>query len=1256
MLDSQQLPLPAHHNQQLFADHYLNENLVQHPQWQALRKQARPVMQQITGILRDFIASGNERQTEEDLVMPVLRALGHRFEVQASLETPEGVKRPDYVFYRDADALAAHKNQVITDALPQEGGIAVGDAKSWGRALDVAVRQSTGDALSNKNPSYQIYYYMLHSGVTWGVLTNGRQWRLYHKDTAHKLDHFYEVDLPDLVESGDVGQFLYFYVFFRREAFEEGPLPAAEILRESADYARNVGNSLKGQVYDALRHIAQGFLDYSPNGLEPDPASLKAIYDNSLILLYRLIFILYAEARGLLPVRESKQYRDIYSLHAIKQAVAQDLSSGKHLLPDSARLWPQLRDLFDIINRGSPPLRVATFNGGLFDPRKHEFLTRYTVGDARLQQAIDKLARVNGAFVDYRDLSVRHMGTIYEGLLEYQLRPLTNPEDDWGVELVNDKGERKATGSYYTPDYIVKYIVEQAVGPVLERAVSGKKSDADKLRAVLKVNVLDPAMGSGHFLVEATEYIARFLVDLGLVPEGKTQEEADLVFWKRRVVQSCVYGVDLNPLAVELAKLSLWLTTVARDQPLSFLDHHLRPGNSLVGAQIAHLDLPAARKNGRARKMEQAQAAGQISLFGDSAFTQKISTAVRSMWLIEGSEASSVEQVKEQERLYDELRSRLVGRYSRLLNVVTAAQFGLSVDARHWPALVKYATANGAAAFPVFEKALDEAEQMAEEERFFHWELEFPEIYFDEFGRSLEDEAGFEAVIGNPPYVRQEQLAAYKPYFQRHFAAVYHGLADIFVYFFAQGLQQTRPMGRLSYISSNSWLRANYATPLRHHLRTAATVEQLVDLGDNRIFDEAPDVYPAIHIVRNEAPGGTHTARAAVFGRGEEISAFAGRIGREMIGVSIHDQDDGGWQLHSDAGRALFHKIMAEGRRLADVIGGRMYRGVLTGLNEAFIVDQPTRDRLVAEDPACSNILKPVLRGEDLRPWYQEDEGRWLIFARRGIDIDAYPSVRAHLAQFRERLEPRPDAWSGGRTWPGRKPGNYKWYEVQDSVDYYAAFDEPKILWPDIGKFPRFSLDERGYYLGNTGYMVSAEKRWLLGYLSSRCAWYVISHTSIALGERSGMNRYRLIDQYMRPLPVKVPPVDAQRAIEAMATSCTEAARDRYALHRRVRHRLHSDLGFAGKKLNQKLTAWWELDFAGLRSELKKVFGSDIPVGERDQWEQWFAERRAEHDRLTARIIDLETELNDRVYALFHLTPDEIGLVEESTRYRYGEV
>jgi len=1251
--------LPAHQNRQLFSDHYLNEILPTQAGWRALAQPAAPVLAEIAGIVERFTPSENEAQLEDTLVRPILRALGHTFEVQAPLKTPDGTKVPDYVFYRDETALAAHKDQVLTEAVGGEGAFAVGDAKYWNRPLDIAVRTRGADALSNKNPSFQIYFYLLHSGVEWGLLTNGKRWRLYHRDTAHKLEVYYEVDLEDLVRAGDAERFLYFYAFFRRAAFDPGPLCLADLLRASVEYAHGVGTTLKGQVYDALRHLAQGFLDYPGNGLQSTPEALKEIYDNSLILLYRLIFILYAEARELLPVRESELYRDTYSLLAIKRAVARDLGRGTRLLPTSARLWPQLQELFQAINLGSPPLHVATFNGGLFDPAKHPFLERYTVGDAHLQQAIDMLARVDGEFVDYRDLSVRHMGTIYEGLLEFTLVPCA-PAGGWSVDLVNDKGERKATGSYYTPDYIVKFIVEQTVGPVLWEAVSGKTTDAEIAHAVLAVNVLDPAMGSGHFLVEATEYIARFLVDYGILPDGKTPEEADLAYWKRRVVQSCIYGVDLNPLAVELAKLSLWLVTVAKDRPLSFLDHHLRPGNSLVGARLSALQQHSTATAKAARRKKAAPVnTAQGSLFNEAEFAARMAVAVNDMWRIETSEAASVEQVKEQEALYADLRRQLVDKYGKLAHLLTAQHFGVAVPSDLWTALVDVVMGRALVPLPALQAILTQVDEIAARERFFHWELEFPELYFDRFGRPLGEDGGFEAVIGNPPYVRQEGLAPYKPYFQQDYAEVYHGVADLFVYFFAQGLRQARQGGRLSYISSNSWLRANYATPLRKHLREETTMDLLVDMGNNLVFKEAPDVYPAIHLVRKALPSESHVAQAAVFSRGEGILPFEVRVNSKLISISIHDQDDSGWQLTCDKERQLFTKLTTTGKPLGDVVDGKMFRGVLTGLNEAFIIDQTTHDRLVAEDPECAPLLKKMLRGEDLRPWYQEDEGRALIAMPSGWTRKAfgenlseeeawsmlsarYPSIVMHLAPFAEAARKR---WDKGEYW----------WELR-SCDYYGEFGQQKIFWPDFARYPRFSWDTTGAFTNNTGFFLVSPDQYTLAILQSRTIWHVIGTICLTRGDRAGTRFYRLFTQQLSLLPIPDAPPDDRVALGALAMEITDLARARYDLHESVRHRLRIDLGGGAAALNQKLTAWWELDFPALRRELQKVFKRDIPVAERTDWEAFLAAQRADHARLTAEIVARETDLNARVYALFDLTDDEIALIEESTKYRYGEV
>jgi hypothetical protein len=1316
-------------------------------------------------------------------IRPVLQMLGHSFNVQVPLHTPLGTHKPDYIFYPDETARLAgkgagshHDEKSLTTA------VALGDAKAWEVDLD----RGRGGPLSN--PAVQIDFYLRHSNLPWAVLTNGRQWRLYHRDSAKKLDVYYEVDLPALVKQGNPDAFRYFYLFFRREAFTEGWLE--QVLTGSQEWEQGVSSSLKEQVYESLRALAQGFLDFSPNGLRPSAVNLKAIYDNSLIALYRLLFIFYAESRGLLPLNQNRAYTETYSLHALKQRVAQD-APGQAVASMSS-LWTQLRQLWRVLDGGNGDLGVPAYNGGLFSASKYPFLEQYRVGDLHLRRAIDLLARAvdpqSGRleFVDYRDLEIRHLGSIYEGLLEYQLRYATwplriekekgreiyvpLPEDELTAEeeeitaedtaeeeqensqisnpksqisnpksqrpksqipnpksqipnpnvpnplipasfipagkvyLVTDKGERKATGSYYTPDHVVQHMVEQAIGPALAAVRAAHSDENNQIidpaalgRSILSLNILDPAMGSGHFLVAATDYMARYIVGLGIegtpegksqipnpksqipegksqipnpksqIPEGKSQipnpksqqrgtAETALAVWRRLVAQACIYGVDMNPLAVELAKLSLWLATVARDKPLSFLDHHLRCGNSLVGAQVQELLLdgsPAAKKS-RKSKAQKEKEAGQLSLWQDSAFVGSMRAAARFMGDIEALRGDTLDEVHTAERIYQETVRDATQRYRSLADVWTARHFGLAIEEDVWRGLAGYIL-RGGLELPFYARLSQQAHEIADGRRIFHWELEFPEVFFDEQGGLLAD-AGFDAIIGNPPYVRQEELTPLKPYLETAYPDLYAGTADLFVYFFGQGFRLLKPGRRLAYISSNSWLRANYATPLRAFLRTEAAVESLVDLGDNRVFADAPDVYPAILVVRREKPAENHQAQAAAFSRGEGLADFEAQLQAKFFPLPIHDQADSGWQIDSDAGRVLFRQLMARGRPLGEVVNGQMYRGVLTGLNEAFIVDQMTRDYLIKADPASRELLKPMLRGEDLRPWYQEDEGHWLIFTRRGSDIEAYPAVKAYLEQFRSQLEPRPADWEVSKEWPGRKPGSYQWFEIQDSVDYFRAFEKPKILWPDIAKFPRFSWDMSGYYLGNTGYIVVTQDMWLLGFLASRCAWFIISQTAIALGERAGISRYRLIDQYMRPLPIPEPTADQQEQIGALAIAISERAAARYTLHRQTRHRILTDLSAEGRPLNQKLTAWWQLEFAAFRAEVRKALKQDIPLRQRHDWESWLAEQQISHYHLTAAIVHLEAELNQQVYNLFDLTAAEIELIEQATKYSYGEI
>lgn len=1262
-----QLPLAAsqmHSNQQLFSDYYLDQILPQRADWRLLADESAAALATIRAIYTGFAPSSIEAQTEDDLIKPVLAALGHSFEVQAALKTPDGTKKPDYVFYRDLAARDANKGRTLDDTLPSQGAFAVGDAKFWDRPLDTALKTKTGDPFTNKNPSYQIAFYIQHSGLAWGILTNGRRWRLYHKDTAHKLDRFYEVDLPELLARDDPAAFLYFYGFFRRAAFDDHPLGLDTLLRASTEFARGIGDNLKQQVYTALRHLAQGFLDYTPNRLHPDPATLKLIYDHCLIVLYRLLFALYAEARELLPLRESEAYRRAYSLEAIKREVANTLDSALPLLPGSALFWPRLRTLFGLIDKGEPHLKISTFNGGLFDTARYPFLEQHSIGDARLLQALDLLTRVNRQFVDYRDLAERHLGTIYEGLLEYHLAPLAasgaapadgqvarSAEDEgFTVALINSEGERHRTGSYYTPDFVVQYIVDQTLKPILDAAVAGKNSDQAKADAVLAVNVLDASMGSGHFPVAATEYIARYLIDLNVSPGDDAGGEADLAYWKRRVAQNCIYGVDLNPLAVDLAKLSLWLSTAAKDKPLSFLDHHLRCGNAVVGVRLSDLDLSGSApvKRGPSKKTQAALAAGQLSMLDDDAFTRSMSTAVDSMWLIERTAGNTLAEVKEQEQAYAAVREELTKRYAHIADLATASQgFGLAVDRALWPELVRQASrGREAMMLPAMSRLLDQAEAAADAGRFFHWDLEFPEVFFDRFGRPLGAAAGFDAVIGNPPYVRQEQLAPYKAFLAASFPETYHGVADLFVYFYHQGVKLLRAGGRLSYIVTNKWLRAAYGEALRGYFAAHTRIKRLIDFGHAPIFEDA-DVFPCIIVLEKpddeerEPPADQQVQVTAFPREALKLVSLDSYVARYSHPVPQARLGRSAWSLEESETDDLMAKIRQAGVPLAEFAGVKPFYGVKTGYNEAFLIDTPTKERLIRDDPRSGEIIKPYLRGQDMERWGSDWNGLWMIFARRGIDLDCYPAIKAHLLPFRERLEPRPKDWNGDK-WPGRKPGSYRWYEIQDSVDYWQLLEQPKILYPDITWRSQFSLDTGGHFSNNTVYFLPTDSAWLLAVLNSPLMWW-FAWRGAAHGKDEAL---RFFNDFVERIPIALATDDVRAEVEPAVARLIAIAQADQEARRDTLDWLRSEHGIA--QAGQKLADFASLSADEFIAEVKKrrpkAAGALTPATLK-ALRASYSEQAAPVQQRAGKALALERRLAALVNAAYGLTAEDVELL-----------
>ncbi|OKY78296.1 MAG: Type II restriction enzyme methylase subunit [Candidatus Methanohalarchaeum thermophilum] len=835
---SPQKTLSKFNNQNLFSDHYLDELIQERPEWDVSEEEIKEVQESLKEkyeYKNNQFSGYTEGNLETEWIRPVLDELGHSYGTQ---QTDRSGQQPDYAFFESKDV--KYSLDPGGDEYYEEA-VAVGDAKSWKKSLDKKTEE--GNTFNKTNPSYQIDYYMSKTDTDWGLLTNGKKWRLYY--TKGRLDRYYEVDLINLLYE-EPEKFKYFYIFFRNKAFikdQNGDCLLDKFYEQSIVYSKELGDELEENIYDAIQILAQGFLDHKENNLKPIRETIEEIYENSLIFLYRVIFILYAESRGLIDT-ENRLYSDDYGLVTLKRDIADKIGSNKYT-DWQTKIWDRLEKLFDLIDRGSEEkgipsdqLYIPPYNGGLFDQEKHRFLEENMVPDSYLSKVIDLLCRSeseseNGekkVFVDYSSLEVRHLGGIYEGLLEHNLnyadqemvaagkkgnekwKPKKETEDNsnivdrakkGSVYLSTDKGERKATGSYYTPQYIVEYIVENTLDPIVEdlKDKSLTKEDPAEWFAskIFELDILDPAMGSGHFLVEATDYLASEIVRARAV-EGESDQKHDIHWARREVARRCIYGVDINPLATELAKLSLWLETMSKGKPLTYLDHHLKTGNSLIGADMEEIEtLPQTEKE---EKPDQ-------SLFDlDEDFQEARDKLVSMYKKLESVPDNSLENVRLKEGQHEELNKYpLRVRFEELANVHLSTYFDNEVPKKSYQKLKNNIRNDEEWAKFRNKDWFKKAQKTAKEKNFFHWKLEYPEGFFN-------SKSGFDAVIGNPPWAIETNESVKKYLWEKYKYQL--NKPDLYRFFIERCISLTNR--KYSMITPNTWFVMGAAKPLRHYI------------------------------------------------------------------------------------------------------------------------------------------------------------------------------------------------------------------------------------------------------------------------------------------------------------------------------------------------------------------------------------------------------------------------------------------------------
>ncbi|MFI5023222.1 MAG: Eco57I restriction-modification methylase domain-containing protein [Alphaproteobacteria bacterium] len=855
----------------LYTRDFLERGICEEQAWGRLTADTLSVLKaRLAGLFVNFAPNykPNEGVTERDLIYPVLAALGWQdLLVQQQVSTRRRDDVPDALLFGDAE----HKASAQREREPfnrYRYGLCVVEAKRWLRPLDRADAQGT--------PSSQMLRYLRRAEeasdgrLEWGILTNGRYWRLYWQGARSRAEEFLELDLPAILGMPDFSLDLFaasvesdhwlrvFAMMFGRASFLVDAHDRYSFhdhaLRQTRKWEAKVAEGLSEQVFgivypELIWAIARSLAENVGRRALTD-AELEEVRRASLTLLYRLLFVLYAEDRRLLPV-DHEGYA-VYSLDRIRDDIAERLDRHEVLSDRIGTRYDTLRGLFAAIDKGEPKLGLPPYNGGLFRPVEHRLLETIRLPDSVIALVVDTLSRRQEGErrlrINYRDLSVQQLGSIYERLLEFAVVS----DADKIARIQPNLFARKSSGSYYTPDELVRLIVERTIGPLLDErqrafdeAAARLKSDRrpkaeriaelrtlDPATAFLSLRICDPAMGSGHFLVTLVDVLAdrtlpamddakaKSRAALGDDPAYRSpiqdrieaireriRERAMAEGWRvadsqlddrhivrRMILKRTVYGVDKNSMAVELAKVSLWLHTFTVGAPLSFLDHHLRCGDSLFGEFVRPVEDLLYRRGSLAlaRPLRDAKRSviemSIVEEMSDADLTEversetsfaQVEPATRPLnalldffhalrWLdrlptakVSGGKGQTKRPASGIPSKADPVASILDGALGDPVDVIAGKGTAvLTVRPRTGEMFPGTKPEQMDLVHPHIDAKkhaealaiLSETRAIAARERFLHWQSAFPGVWDN--WESAEPTGGFDAVIGNPPWDR----------------------------------------------------------------------------------------------------------------------------------------------------------------------------------------------------------------------------------------------------------------------------------------------------------------------------------------------------------------------------------------------------------------------------------------------------------------------------------------------------------------------
>lgn len=809
----------------------------------------------------------------------------------------------------------------------------------------------------------------------WGLVTNGLKLRVLRDTASLTRQAFVEFDLEAMMLGENYADFVLLWLLCHQSRVEaENPKDCWLERWSQASKARGVRalEQLRRGVEQAIVALGRGFLGCVANrtlkeDLRSGRLDRQDYYRQLLRLVYRLLFLFSAEDRGLLllPGEEHAAARERYLTHysTIRlRRLAERRTGTRHTdLFSSLRLVMSKLGL----DSGCPELALPALGSFLFSGDAMPDLESCDLSNFDLSEALRALAVTvaNGVrrSVDYKNLGAEELGSVYESLLE--LHPRVNV-DAASFELDVASGhERKTSGSYYTPTSLIDCLLDSALEPVLTEAA--QKPDSEK--AILGLKVVDPACGSGHFLIAAAHRMAKRLAMSRTGDEEPSPEATKTAL--RDVIGHCIYGVDVNPMAVELCKVNLWMESLEPGKPLSFLESKVQCGNALVGttpvllkdgipdAAFAPLEgdsREACNKWKRVNRAERDSREKKQERFAFDAPWMRLGKLAESFLAVDELGDDSIEQIHEKERLYEQaVRSGdyLDGRF--LADAWCAAFVWKKSSLTEFPIteeIFRQIEHNPAAFYLDKREMSEEVRKLARVFNFLHWHLSFPDVFHATDKTSTDSSlagwsGGFDVVLGNPPWVRQELLKSVKPLFGNF--RTFCSTVDSSVLFLERAVQICRLRGMIGLLTPNKWFRAAYGTQLREFLRERTRVHLLIDFGHSHDLFPEQDTFPAASILE--------PVDAQVFG--DEPLRFVRAHDSDRRGLSLDElvkqtavvvrhKDLRGerWQLENSNEGLLLDRLINTGTSVANYVGCKPIRGILTGLNEAYYVSTSLRN------------------------------------------------------------------------------------------------------------------------------------------------------------------------------------------------------------------------------------------------------------------------------------------------------------------------